>query len=59
LECHPLLDHGATLFTVEQRLLNPGETAPQHADDEVVLVIGLGLGRADPVVLLLERDHPV
>ena len=44
---------------VEQRLLDAREAAAQHADHEVVLVVGLGPRRAAAVVLLEQRDHPV
>jgi hypothetical protein len=50
LELHPLLDRGVTAAAAQQRLLDAGEPAAQHADDEIVQVIRLGLRGAAPVV---------
>src|SRR6188472_3667101 len=59
LKRHPLVDDRTAAVAVKERLLDPCESAAQHADHQVVVVVGLGLGRADAVVLLEQRDHPV
>ena len=59
LELHPLLDHGCAAAALEQRLLHAREASAQHADDQVVLVVGLRAGRPAAVELLQQRDHPV
>jgi hypothetical protein len=59
LELHPLLDHGRSTATLAQRFLDPGVAAAQDTDDEIVLVVGLGLGRAAAVELLEQGDQAV
>jgi hypothetical protein len=59
LKGHPLLDHGPAPMSVQQGLLDASKAAAQDTDDEVVLVVALRLGRANPVVVLKERDHPL
>ncbi len=53
------LDHGGSAAALEQRLLDAGETAAQHAHDEVVLVVGLRAGRAATVELLQQPHQSV
>jgi hypothetical protein len=59
LERHSLFDHRRSAATLAQRLLNLGVATTEDANDEVVLVIGLGLGRAAAVELLEQRDQTV
>ena len=59
LELHPLVDDRRAPAAVQQCLFHTREAAPEHADDEIVLEIGLGSGWAATVVLLEQRDEPV
>ena len=42
LEGHPLVDHGRSASAIQKRLLDRGEAAAQHPDDDVDVVLGLG-----------------
>jgi hypothetical protein len=45
------------LSVLEQRALDRGQATPEHAEQEVVALIGLRLGRSLAVVLRLEAHH--
>ena len=59
LELHPLMNHRRAAAAVEQRLLDSREATAQHADDEVISVVGLRPRGAVTVELLQQRDHAV
>ena len=59
LKRHPLPDHRVAAIARQKCLLHPRKSATEHADDQVVLVVGLGLRGSDPVVILEQRDHAV
>ena len=59
LEFHALLDHRLPAAPVEQGLLDARKAAPQHTDDQIVLVVGLRAGRAASVEILQQGHHPI
>jgi uncharacterized protein YbcI len=59
LERHPLLDHGRSPAAFQEGPFDGGEPAAEQADDDIVLVVGLGLGWASAVVLLEELHETV
>ena len=58
-EYHAPFDHGRGASTFKQRLLDAGESAAQHADDEIIRVVRLCAGGLAAVELFEQSYEPV